>query len=194
MLPKKNIGAITVMTAFLGMGLTHICTALIYYSYSKAETVNIEVPPAAKAVQVLEFLFILALAVGSGMFFVYGDNSHSMALTGTAALLAVSSAAARMGIVAENSNVYSAVVMVMNLSLLGIFAVYALFFYKREMKGMALAAGISGLWVSILSVVCRVFTTKLAPSGTYFLMLAVFALISAACYFVAYYSQRQSIE
>ena len=36
MLPKKNIGAITVMTAFLGLTLTHVLTAVVYYSYSRS--------------------------------------------------------------------------------------------------------------------------------------------------------------
>ena len=78
--------------------------------------------------------------------------------------------------------------------ILGIFAVYALFYRKREMKTMAVTAAAAGLWVSFLSVGCRMAASKLASPKVYFAVLAVIALVSAVCYFAAFFSQRQSFE
>lgn len=194
MLPKKNIGAITIMTAFLGLTLTHVLTAVVYYSYSRSGGTG-EASSAVGAIGMIELLLILVLTVGAAFLFVYSeDDKHSMGILGTSAMLSILSLAVRSSDVQESGIFYTAVIFLMNLSILGIFAVYALFYRKREMKTMAVTAAAAGLWVSFLSVGCRMAASKLASPKVYFAVLAVIALVSAVCYFAAFFSQRQSFE
>ncbi|MBR1822750.1 MAG: hypothetical protein IJ779_00805 [Ruminococcus sp.] len=194
MLPKKNIGAITIMSAFLGLTLTHICTAFVYYSYSRSGGASDNISTVVGAVGIIELLLILALTVGAALLFVYSDDGHSMGILGTSALLSIMSLAVRSADVRNSDTVFTAVTIAMNLAILGVFAVYALFYYKREMKNMAVIAAVSGLWVSFLSVGCRAAASRLSGQQAYFTVLAVIALISAVCYFAAFFSQRQSFE
>ena len=197
MLPKKNIGAITIMTAFLGLTLTHIITAFIYFSYSKAEEVMEAVQSAShivNAVGILELLLILGLAAGAALLFVNSDDYHSMGLLGASALLSVMTLSLKFSLVKDNQSVLNVIVFLMNLSVLAIFAIYAIFYSRRQMKQMSLIVWIAGIWVSFLSVGCRAAAARFSDSGLYFILLAVIAVISAVCYFIAYYSQRQSFE
>ena len=194
MLPKKNIGAITIMSSFLGLTLSHIITAFIYFSYSNANGAVQKITRLASAVGVFEILFILALVVGAAMVFVYSDDFHSMGILGASAVLSIMSIAVHFPVVKENPTLLNAVALIMNISVLAIFALYAIFYSRREMKQMSMTIWIAGLWVSFLSIGCRAAAQKFTENKLYFMILAVVALISAVCYFIAYYSQRQSFE
>ena len=192
MLPKKNIGAITVMTAFLGLAATRLCTALIYYSYRDDPDIE-RISSLFGAVGIFELLLLIALAVGFGMMFIYSDDLYTTGLLGASVMLAVLSISSKFSIVNSEPTVMTGVSLAMNLCLLLLFGLYALYFYRKDLKAMAVTAGAAGLWIAVCSIIIRSAVSSSA-SGNSFGIYAVISLMSALCYGIAYYSQRQSFE
>ena len=193
MLPKKNIGAITVMSAFLGLAASRLFTALLYYSYREPGSNTEKMMSLFNGIGVIELLLLIALAVGFGLIFLYSDDLYSTGLLSASALLAVLTVSAKFAVVNTAAPVIAGVSLAMNLCLLGIFALYALYFYRKDLKKMAIIAGSAGLWLAVLSIVIRSFAAN-ASSGVSFVIYALVSLISAVCYGIAYFSQRQSFE
>jgi len=194
MLPKKNIGAITVMSAFLGLAASRLCTALLYSSGREPDADIAGITEILGVVGIAEMLLIIALAVGFGLIFMYSEDNYSTSLLGTSALLAVLCVSSKMPVVTSSQPVISAVGVAMNLCLLAIFGIYALYYYKRDMKTMAAVTAAAGVWVSVLSVLIRPIATASASQSRIFGVFALISLISAICYGIAFYSQRQSFE
>lgn len=194
MLPKKNIGAITVMSAFLGLAASRLFTALLYSSCRRPDADIANITGLLGVVGIIEMLLIIALAVGFGLIFMYSEDNYSTALLGTSALLAILCVSSKIPLVSSAQSVISAVSIAMNLCLLALFGIYALYYYKRDMKTMAAVTAAAGIWVSVLSVLIRPIATASASQSRIFGVFALISLISAVCYSIAYYSQRQSFE
>ena len=194
MLPKKNIGAITVMSAFLGLAASRLFTALLYSSCRRPDADIANITGLLGVVGIIEMLLIIALAVGFGLIFMHSEDNYSTALLGTSALLAILCVSSKIPLVSSAQSVISAVSIAMNLCLLALFGIYALYYYKRDMKTMAAVTAAAGIWVSVLSVLIRPIATASASQSRIFGVFALISLISAVCYSIAYYSQRQSFE
>lgn len=191
MLPKKNIGAITVMTSFLGLAASRLVTALMYYSCSKADSDAEKLTSMFGILSAVEFLLLIALAVGFALIFLYSEDGYSTGLLGASSMLVVLMLSAKFDIVKSEPTVFSGVAIAVNLCLLAIFGIYALYFYRRDMKSLSVAAGCAGVWFALLSFISG---AAASASGNSYLIYAVLALVSAVCYGIAYFSQRQSFE
>lgn len=191
MLPKKNIGAITVMTAFLGLSVSRICTAFIYSALGKSGIDQEKMLSLFNVLNVFEFLLLIAIAAGFALIFLYSEDMYSTGLLGASAMLVVLMLSSKISVVKSEPTVFSGVVIGINLCLLGIFAIYALYFYRREMKMMAVAAGAAGLWFALVSFINKAAATS---EGNTYSIYVIASLISAVCYGIAYFSQRQSFE
>ncbi len=194
MLPKKNIGAITVMSAFLGLAASRLCTALLYRSGCRADADLAHITDLLGIVGIVEMLLIIALAVGFGLIFLYSEDNYSTALLGSSALLAVLCVSSKIPFVSSAAPVISAIGIAMNICLLAIFGIYAMYYYKRDMKTLAAVTAAAGLWVAVLSVLIRPFAAASESQARIFGVFALISFISAVCYGIAFYSQRQSFE
>ena len=194
MLPKKNIGAVTVMSAFLGLAAARLCTALLYYSCRNGSGYTEHIASCFTAVGIAEFIMILALTVGYALLFIYSEDDRSTLFLGASVLLSVLTLSAKFSVVSENSHVLTAVSLAMNICILALFGIYAIYYYRRANRPMAVLACASGLWIAIVSVVLRAVVSAVSSSQDVFGLYAVISVISALCYGAAYYSQRQSFE
>ena len=192
--PKKNMGAIGVMSAFLGLAATHICTASAYFLCYRSGAYSLGAEKMLGVIGVLEMLLYFVLAASYGLIFVYSEDIYATAGIVFSALTAILALSARFSAVQNNEKLFSILSFVINLSILGIFANYLLKLRKMQMTRLASAALIAGLWISFVSIGCRTAAVKFTSVKVSFAVSGLIALVSAFGYGIAYYSQRQSFE
>ena len=192
--PKKNMGAIGVMCSFLGLAATHLCTAFAYFSCFRNGEYSPSTEKMFAVIGIVEMLLYFALAVSFGFIFVYSEDIYSTTGIVFSALTAILALSARFSSVQANEKLFSILTFVINLCILGIFANYLLKLRKMQMTRLAAAAIAAGLWVSFVSIGFRTAAVKFASVKAAFVVSGLIAVVSAFCYGIAYFSQRQSFE
>ncbi|MCQ2459316.1 MAG: hypothetical protein MJ081_02975 [Ruminococcus sp.] len=194
MFPKKNLGAVGVMSAFLGLTATHIITFIIYILCFRNGGYTDGFETAVTLVGIAEMLLYFALTGFFGLLFVYSDDGYSAASLIFSALISILALSARFSIVSSNTEIFRMLSFIINLSILGLFAVYAVKLKKHGMKQLSVTALCSGAWLSFIYIGFKSLAENNLSEQRVFILYGLTALISAFCYGVGYYSQRQTFE